>query len=217
MGGSIKYYYGNSESNIPLSFKEITFAEGSTTYSKDIFDELSEIFMFKVNLPSSLTTTPEDAFYNCVNIEEVYIPEGIKNISARTFCACPNLKRVNIPTTCISLGMNCFINTPALSYLIIPESVTSFAYACLAAGETLILFERIEKIVSSSIFSIYEDEMDIYYGFQEIKTNDLFVYALCKVGVVKKAIIISLVENAVMPNELPETLDSYPVVLNKAK
>ena len=213
--GSIKYYFGNSENNVPLSFKELTFAEGSTTYSKDIFDGLSEEHLFKVNLPASVTATPTDAFFKCNNIFEVFIPNGVKSISTRTFANCSNLEKVNIPSTVTSIGMNCFINLDKLSYLVVPKSVTSFDHASLAATSTLILFERTEKLSSSSVFSIYEDEMDIYYGFEEIKSNDTFVYALCKVGSIKQAIIISLVDGASMPESIPDTLDGYPVVLNR--
>jgi hypothetical protein len=59
--------------------------------------------------------------------------------------------------------------------------------------------------------------MDIYYGFEEIKSNDTFTYALCKVGSVKQAIIISLVDGAAMPGTIPDSLDGYPVVLNRIK
>lgn len=214
VSGSLKYFFGNNEDNVPLSLETITFAEGSTTYSKVLFDELSAAHLFKVNLPASVTTTPNDAFYNCINIKEAYVPEGVRTLSNRTFCSCPNLTYVNIPRSVTSLGMNCFVNTN-LTYIIVPNSVKSFDYASLAVGDALVLFERTEKLSSSSVFSIYEDKMDIYYGFEEIKTNDTFVYALCKVNSVKQAIIISLVDGAIMPAEFPETLDGYPVVLNK--
>ena len=59
--------------------------------------------------------------------------------------------------------------------------------------------------------------MDIYYGFEEIKSNDTFIYALCKVGSVKQAIIISLVDGVTMPGTIPDSLDGYPVVLNRAQ
>ena len=215
--GSLKYFFGNDESNIPLSLEVITFAEGSTTYSKDLFNELPATHLFKVNLPACLKTTPPDAFYNCINIKEAYLPEGINTISSRTFCNCTNLVKVNIPSTVTAIGMNCFINLPNLPYLIVPNSVESFDYASLAATESLILFERTDKLSSSSVFSIYEDQMDIYYGFEEIKNNDTFTYALCKVGSVKQAIIISLVDGATMPGTIPDSLDGYPVVLNRIK
>ena len=213
VGGSLKYFFGNNEDNVPLTLKEIVFAEGSSTYSKDLFADLSEIHLFKIYLPSNVTTTPADAFYGCINIEEAFVPEGIRTISTRTFCACTNLKKVNIPSTCTSIGMNCFINLPNLTYLIIPNNTTSFDYAALAATSSVLLFERTEKI-TGSVFSIYEDSMAIYYGFEQIKENGTFKYALCKVGVVKQCIILSLVQGVDTPEELPEEIDGYPVVFS---
>ena len=69
--------------------------------------------------------------------------------------------KVNIPSTVTAIGMNCFANLPNLPYLIVPNSVISFDYASLAATESLILFERTDKLSSSAVFSIDEDEMDI--------------------------------------------------------
>ena len=59
--------------------------------------------------------------------------------------------------------------------------------------------------------------MDIYYGFEAIKTNETFEYALCKVGSVKQAIILSLVEGATKPDPMPTELEGYPVVLSKVE
>ena len=201
--GSLKYFFGNDEASVPSTLETITFAEGSTTYSKDVFDELPTSHLYKINLPASVTTTPADAFYNCPNIEEVYVPDGVTKFSNRTFCNLANLKKLNIPSTVTSLGMNCIISVPNLLYLVVPSSVTHFDYASLAATSTVILFERTTKLSSSSVFSIYEDQMDIYYGFEALKTNETFQYALCKVGVVKQAIVLSLVEGASKPNPMP--------------
>ncbi len=213
VNGSLKYFYGNNEDNVPLSLKTITFAEGSTSYSKAIFDGLSASHLFKINLPSSLKTTPSDAFFNCFNIEEVFVPEGITTLSSRTLCGCLNLKKVNIPSTCTSLGINVFANIHNVRYIIVPQSVKSFEYSCLA-NDAVILFERTEK-VNSSAFAIYEDGMDIFYGFEQLKSNDTYIYALCKVGSIKQAVIISLVEGATQPSTTPDTLDNYPVVLDR--
>ena len=83
VSGSLKYFFGNNEDNVPLSLKTITFAEGSTTYSKVLFDELSATHLFKVNLPASVTTTPSDVFFNCINIEEAFVPEGVRRFNIK--------------------------------------------------------------------------------------------------------------------------------------
>ena len=211
VSGSFYYFFGNSATNVPTTFKTVTFAEGSTTYGKAIFADLPESYLFSVNLPKSVKKTPYDCFYGCKNIEKCYVPSGVTGMDDRTFCACTNLKVVNIPYTCTSLGANCFVNCDKLPYLIVPSSVTSFGYASLAATESVIFLERTTELAYSSIFSIYKDSMHIYYGFEEIQDNETFEYALCKVGSVKKSVILGLVDGASRPSELPEMIDGYLV------
>ncbi|MDY4819441.1 MAG: InlB B-repeat-containing protein [Bacilli bacterium] len=214
--GSLKYYFGNDEGNIPLSLTTITFAEGSTTYSKAIFDKLSDTRLFKVNLPASVMITPKEAFLKCSNIKEVFIPDGVIAISTQTFRECSNLEKINIPSTVKSLDFLCISYVPKLLYLIIPASVTKFYYSSLDASSTVIFFESTEKSqFDSSIFYLYNEKNEIYFGFEELKANNTFNYALCRVASVRQAIILSLVDGAKKPYPMPTELDGYPVVLSK--
>ena len=203
------YMFGG-ENLIPNSLKEINFVDGTETYGKNIFKNLSSEKTFIVHIYSTLTTTPEDAFYECNNIKELYFPEGITTISNRTVCAMSNLQYVNIPNTVTSIGMNTFINLPKLKYLIVPQSVTYVDYAGLAATDSILLIEAKSKPNgwSESAFSIYENEMSIFYGFEGIKENENFKYALCSIGSVKYCIIL---ENKTSVS-LPELIDGYVVV-----
>jgi len=211
---TLKYLFGNDLALVPTSLKTIRFAEGSSTYSGEIFDGLSGSFLYTIYLPASLKTTPVDAFYQCPNIWKCFVPEGITALGSRTFCSCDNLVYLDLPSTLVSIGMNCIINNGSLKYLIIPASVTSVGHAGLAAVESVILFEATSTTLSSSVFSIYEDEMAIFYGFQQIKETTSFIYALCQVGSVKQAIIISLLDGATAPSTYPTELDGYPVTYN---
>lgn len=47
------------------------------------------------------------------------------------------------------------------------------------------------------------------------KKKVLLGIALCKVGSIKQAVIISIVDGATKPSVTPETLDGYPVVLDR--
>lgn len=202
------YIFGG-EVNIPSSLDVINFVNGSSTYGKGIFHSISSTRTFIVNVPSSLKVTPEDAFFGSPNIREVHFPEGITTISLRTVASMPNLDYVNIPSTVTTIGMNVFINIPKVKYLIVPKSVTNVGYAGLSAGDAIILIEAKTRPSSwgSSVFSIYEDEMQIYYGFVEIKENDDFIYAICEVGSFKQSVII---ENKTS-TFIPELIDGYPV------
>lgn len=110
---TLTYMFGG-ENLIPDSLKEINFVDGTETYGKNIFKNLSSEKTFIVHIYSTLTTTPEDAFYECNNIKELYFPEGVTTIN-RTVCAMSNLQYVNIPNTVTSIGMNTFINCQNLN------------------------------------------------------------------------------------------------------
>lgn len=208
------YMFGGEE-QIPDSLTEINFVDGTATYGKHIFDKLSPSRTFVLHVYSKLESTPEDAFFECPNISELHFEEGIKKFGNRTTCHMENLEYVNIPNTVESIGMNCFINIPKLKYLIVPKSVTEVDYAGLAATSTIILVEAESRPSSwgGSVFAIYEDEMDILYGFQEIRENADFIYALCKVGSFKQSIVIENKTNA----KVPEMIDGYPVAERKQK
>lgn len=206
------YMFGG-ENLIPSTLKEINFVDGTNTYGKNIFDKLSSTRTFIVHIYSKLKTTPKDAFFECNNISKLYFPEGITTISSRTVCGMENLTYVNIPSTVQEIGMNTFINLPNLKYLIIPSSVRYVDYAGIAATDSIILVESPTRPTSwgESAFSIYEDEMNIFYGFNEIKEDENFKYALCAVGSVKQCIIL---ENKTAA-PVPESIDNYVVATLK--
>ncbi len=206
------YMFGGEDA-IPSTLKEINFVDGTSTYGKNIFDKLSSSRTFVVHIYSSLKTTPADAFYECNNISELYFPEGITTISSRTTCAMANLTYVNIPSTVTSIGMNTFINLPKLKYLIIPASVKYVDYAGIAATDSIIFVESTTRPTTwgGSVFSIYEDEINIFYGFEQIKENENFKYALCKVGSVTQCVILENKSNST----IPEMIDGYVVATLK--
>ena len=47
---------------------------------------------------------PNYAFAGCVNLEEVMIPEGIKNIGADAFAYCSSLKKISVPASVTFIG-----------------------------------------------------------------------------------------------------------------
>ena len=71
--------------------------------------------------------------------------------------------------------MNNFINCPQLEYLIVPNFVNSVSYGGLGTTESIILIEAESKSWGSNAYLIYENEMSIFYGFEEIKQNETFI------------------------------------------
>lgn len=202
------YIFGSND-NIPATLTTVNFARGSLTYGGNIFKETINR-TFKVNIFAELSITPKDAFYECNAVSEIYFYGSVKTFSSRTICSNYNLRYVNIPDTVTSIGMNNFINCPQLEYLIVPNSVKSVDYGGLAATDSILLIEAENKTWGSNAYTIYENEMNIFYGFEEITHNESFIYALCSVGSVKKAIILDYVDG-VTSAEVPEMLAGYVV------
>ncbi|MEG2396607.1 MAG: leucine-rich repeat protein [Oscillospiraceae bacterium] len=64
-----------------------------------------------------------DAFYKCINIEEVVLPNSIIKISDRAFMKCAELKKLEIPNNVKSIGADGISFCPKLESLFIPKSV----------------------------------------------------------------------------------------------
>jgi hypothetical protein len=82
-----------------------------------------------LEIPSSIENKPvisigENAFRDCVNLNNVKIPDGIKTIKSGAFYKCTNLSNVNIPETIATIGMSAFKGT-ALANIKIPDTVTN--------------------------------------------------------------------------------------------
>ena len=85
-----------------------------------------------VTLPEGITTIRSETFTNCSNLEEIYLPETITYLGSYfVFRNCTNLKKVNIPNQVTSLGNYCF-NGSGIETFIIPKNVTSIGRECFS-------------------------------------------------------------------------------------
>ena len=205
---TLNYVFGN-EGLIPSTLKTIIFKEKSKTFGDSIFDGLVTS-RFKVYVNAEIRTAPKDAFYQCDVITELYFCDYITSFSTRTVCNVTNLTYIKLPNNLRSVGMNNFLNCHKLKYIIYPKSLTSCDYAGLCAEESVILVENTVRPSGwdSSAFSIYEEQMAIFYGFEKIVETDDFLYALCKVGSTTQCVIIQRYNDQV---EYPEFIENYPV------
>ena len=71
----------------------------------------------------SVTRIGIKAFYNCLNLRDVYIPNSVTIIGGEAFGFCRGLTSVNIPNSVTSIGINAFWYCTNLTTVIIPNSV----------------------------------------------------------------------------------------------
>ena len=63
------------------------------------------------------------AFFVCINLTSISVPNSVKNIGEWAFAGCSLLSSIDIPNSVISIGNNAFAGCLSLKYISIPESV----------------------------------------------------------------------------------------------
>lgn len=78
-----------------------------------------------VNIPSSVTTIEERAFYDCDSLTSVMIGDSVNLIRPRAFYDCDALISVTLPDSVITMGWSSFYSCDALTSVTIGNSVTA--------------------------------------------------------------------------------------------
>ena len=136
--GKTLYYNITSDNTI-----EVTYYSSTTTDNNYVSGD--------VVIPSSVTnngttysvTSIDDyAFYLCIGLTSVTIPNSVTSIADYAFESCSSLTSITIPNSVTSIGKWAFISCSGLTSVTIPNSVTSignmaFAYCSGLTSVTL--------------------------------------------------------------------------------
>ena len=90
-----------------------------------------------MEIPNSVTSIGECAFYQCTGLASVEIPNSVKSIGDNAFSGCSGLTSVEIPNSVTSIGDSAFSGCTGLTSLTIGNSVESIGYAAFAGCEGL--------------------------------------------------------------------------------
>lgn len=104
--GKTLYYYANYKKD-----SSFTVGSGVTTIAYSAF---TNRYLTKLTIPSSVKTMEEGAVYECSNLKEVKIFEGLKSIKEYCFTFCPNIQTVYLPKTLQSIGFGAFCGSGEL-------------------------------------------------------------------------------------------------------
>ena len=78
-----------------------------------------------ISIPDSITYIGPDAFHNCSSLTEITIPSGVTAIHNFTFQNCTNLQEITIPAGITSIGGFAFQNCSSLKEIELPAGVTT--------------------------------------------------------------------------------------------
>lgn len=122
--------------------------ENGALYAGNHLIEVKNSVPSEFSVKNGTVTIADDAFYNCVSLEKVIIPDGLVTIGDHAFTSCISLNSVNIPNSVKTIG-NFAFSTCGLTEIFIPKSVTSI-------GEGALNTDTLENIYVDSNNSNYQ-------------------------------------------------------------
>ena len=120
--GLVAYSYkGTSYPN------EITIRDGTVSIAPSAF---ANHYSITFNLPNSVVTIGDYAFYNCSRLNSINIPNSVNTIGDYAFQKCRGLTSISLGNSVSTIGNYAFYDCSGLTgELNIPNSVTSIGYS----------------------------------------------------------------------------------------
>ena len=118
---NITFDYHNSN---PLNYAGHLYMDG---------EEVTEL-----NIPNSVTSIGNYAFYNCSGIKSVTIPNSVTSIGIGAFYNCSGLTSVTIPNSVTSIGNEAFYRCNSLGSVVIGSGVLSIGSAAFSSPAKVI-------------------------------------------------------------------------------
>ena len=119
------------------SAKKIIVHEGITNIS-DLAQELTTLE--SVELPESLTSIENNAFYKCNTLKEINIPDGVTSIGIKAFYDCTALSDVTLPAGLTSVGSSAFSGSGILELKVSAGALNNNSlYDCTALERITLL------------------------------------------------------------------------------
>ena len=152
----------------------VTYIPDYAFYSSDYWDTNLET----INIPDSVITIGNYAFYNCQRLTTLTIPDAVTSIGNSAFYYCSSLQTINIPDGVTTIEDYTFYNCSNLRILTLGNNVTSignsaFGYCNL---ETLIIPDSVITIGDNAFEYNYElKNVTIGSGVTDIG-NSAFYY-----------------------------------------
>lgn len=103
----------------------------------DTFDVIIPEYIVYENEKYKVTSIGVDAFYGCIKLTAVIIPNSVTKIEKGAFFDCEKLESINIPDSVTEIGEDAFFNCESLQSIEIPNSVTKIGDSAFSYCKSL--------------------------------------------------------------------------------
>jgi hypothetical protein len=104
-----------------LLSSNLNLPDGFTTMGEVAFGDNQSLT--SAQLPGTMVSVPECAFFGCTSLAKVTLDEGITTIEESAFCYCPSLHELTLPASLDSIGDCVFIGDTWIDRLVFRGSV----------------------------------------------------------------------------------------------
>ena len=146
------YYCTNLESiNVDVNNNIYSSIDG-VLFNK----EQDKILFFPYNksdsyeIPDSITSIGDMAFFGCYNLTNIIIPDSVTSIGNWAFKSCSSLTNITIPNSVTSIGERAFSGCANFTSITIPDSVTSIGEGAFSSCRILTSITIPDSVTSIS-------------------------------------------------------------------
>ena len=178
------------------------------------------------NIPNSVTSIGDRAFYECSGITEINIPNSVTSIGLYAFYGCSGLTEIIIPNSVTSIGEKAFRNCSGLTKITIGKNVTSIGenafYGCHKLTKIIAYPTTVPTVdIAYSTFSNYNAYLyvpcEVYEKYDLDAEFGKFKYIKCIEDEIPSAVIENLAEaNITIYNGLITVSDTSFSIYNLA-
>ena len=117
-------------------------------------------------IPDSVTTIGQDAFWNCANLTSVTIPESVTTVMPGAFEGCSGLTSVTIPDSITTIESKTFSDCSSLPSVVIPDGVTSIKMGAFSGCSSLpsVTIPADVTAINDLVFYECDSLTDVTYG-----------------------------------------------------
>ena len=147
------YYFGNT---VPASLKTVVLTGGSSIGENAFYGCIN---IENITIPDSVTSIGNASFRGCNSLTNIIIPNSVTSIGNFAFASCGSLMSIIIPDSVTSIGKSAFSNCISLTSITIPDSVTSIGY------NTFFKCDSLECITLPFVGAIKDDYYNAHFGY----------------------------------------------------